>query len=152
MKKISVPLLLLLVAAGLTAGVFATRQCARPPTTLDRIKDPAWLDQALDLSPEQEAQARALFATYADALSDCCGKMCGARSKLTSVLFTAPTDRTDEEAVLHEMAEAQMKSDRATIEHLRAVNAILTPDQQDKFRKLVTECLCASCGMCGGAE
>jgi hypothetical protein len=47
------------------------------------------------------------------------------------------------------MCHAQAESDEATLKHIRAVHAVLTPDQQARYEALVQKCLCADCATCG---
>lgn len=141
--------------AGLAVGLLGlaafvvTSRCATPAAApLDQLHEAGWLQRALKLDAAQAKQIAALEAAYAAAVSDCCANHCGARKKLGEAVFGAGRDPVKLEALVTAMGKAQLESDLATVRHLQAVHALLTPEQQKKYEQLVTSCVCADCPHC----
>ncbi len=141
--------------AGLAVGLLGlaafvvTNRCATPAAApLDQLHEAGWLQRELKLDAAQAAQVAALEGTYAKAVSDCCANHCGARKKLGEAVFGAGRYPAKLEAMVAAMGKAQLESDLATVRHIQAVHALLTPEQQTKYEQLVTSCVCADCPSC----
>lgn len=95
-----------------------------------------WLATELKLTPEQKAKLAPLNAEYAAALESACAAHRLLHAQLNSALFDAGASAGKSDALLAEMSRARLEADRATLRHIRAVSALLTPDQLKAFQKL----------------
>jgi Spy/CpxP family protein refolding chaperone len=103
-----------------------------------------WLAGKLKLTPEQKAKVEALNAEYVAALESTGAMHRELHAQLNTALFDADAPPEKDDALLAEMSRARLAADRATIRHIRAVAALLTPEQRKLFQKLF------ACH-CGGA-
>jgi hypothetical protein len=137
-------LVLVLVLASSIAGILAVRSFASPPPDLDQLRDAKYLKSALGLTDEQAASIQSLQEEYISELEECCGRHCQARAKLGEAMF-ADSGTDVLHATVESMCRAQIDSEMATITHIRKVHDSLTPDQQEKYERMVTGCVCGSC-------
>jgi len=138
------------VAAGVAAyGV--TRHAARERSapSLDRLQDVSFLTRELGLSDAQANEIKRLHASLGAKLNDCCARHCAARARLGQALATETNGAAQTEAVLAEMCRAYEAGERATLEHMRRVRAILNADQRRRFDAMITNCMCQACSMEG---
>jgi hypothetical protein len=146
MKKLAGVVVLAVGVAVLVFGVGRWSACSTGAApTLDRLRDAAWLTRTLGLTEAQAVQVAALQKEYARELESCCSSHCAARMKLGELLFQSDADSPEIEAAVESMCKAQAASDRATLEHIRRVHHLLTPEQRERYERLVTGCVCAEC-------
>lgn len=112
-------------------------------TELSGWHNSAWLAGRLKLAPEQKAKFDAQEAKYRAALADACTKHRELQGKLDGVLFAEGGAAAD--GLLAEMARLQLQADLATVHHIRDIDALLTPEQRQSFRALLSTCLCGKC-------
>lgn len=150
--------ILLLAAAGVYVGRTSLAPAAAAGTTTapPQPTDARWLTRQLGLSPAQATAVEVLATDYRHQLGDQCQTHCTARTGLRDVIFHQDPDAAKARAALDTMAKAQLESELATIAHLRKIHALLTPQQQPAFEKLVLACICDNCDTglhsCGPAE
>ena len=101
----------------------------------------AWLAEKLKLTPEQKAKVEVLNAEYVAALESAGAKHRDLHVQLNAALFDANAPAEKADGLLAEMSRAKLAADRATIRHIRAVAALLTPEQLKTFRELFN-CRC----------
>ncbi len=140
-------ILALLVVTLLVAGAaFGTahwlrcRSCAAPAVNLH---DTTWLARELKLTPAQATQLTQLEADYQKRLADCCATHCAARSDLAESLAD-PAKAADSCA---RMCDAQNDSEKASLNHILRVLALLTPEQQTRYIAIIQQQLTGSCPM-----
>lgn len=133
---------------GLTAYVITSRCAAPSAVPLEQLHESGWLRNELKLDAAQFKQIEALDSAYAAEVSAGCASHCGARKRLGAAVFTDGRDPAKLAAMMEKMGKAQMDSDLATVRHIQAVHAILRPDQQKRYEKLVANCVCADCPHC----
>jgi Spy/CpxP family protein refolding chaperone len=136
--------LVVLLLASIAGGLLAVRAVARPAPQLDHLKSAEHLARALNLTPDQVAALEKLQAEYGNDLEDCCSRHCAARAELGEVLFSTG-DTNALRDVAEKIGKARLESDMATIDHIRKVREVLTPEQQEKYEAMVTACLCEDC-------
>ena len=129
-------------ALAFAAGVYRESRQAEC-FSLDRLLDTAYMTQRLNLDPPQAQQFSMRNVQLRDQLSTTCQRNCAARRKLVAAIDAG--EATDHEAILKQMCEAYEDGERATLEHIKAVRAILDTQQRETFDQLVGRCLCGGC-------
>ena len=134
----------LALLAGLVAFAISRRaSCSSGGPSLSSLEDTAWLTRELNLSPPQAREIRALQLDLQRKIESYDSAHCAARCQLGTVLFS--TNETACAANVDEMCRMQADTERATLQHIRDVHKLLTPDQQKKYEAMVTTCVCYSC-------
>jgi len=139
---------LLLVAAlvvGMTALSFGVArwtavrcQSAASP----QLHDPAWLKSRLNLSDGQTQQVAALEKDFQKQLDSFCAAHCAARMALGDELAKPDPDLAKARADVDKMNAVQADSERATLEHILQVRALLDPDQAQRYSALIRDQIC----------
>lgn len=147
--------ILMVIAAGLIAaglGVVVSRQYLSPrePAAdgtgcLPDLQAGARLIQELKLSSGQAAEIRTLDGEYRQTLARLCQEHCAVRARMPRVLFSAAPDAAETRDLLERMCRMQLESDLITVEHIRKIHRLLTPEQQTRYEKLVSQCVCGDC-------
>lgn len=145
---------LTIIALALAAGVAAfvvTRRvtCGRRGTPPDYLEDVSRLQQELKLSAEQMAKIGQLHADLSDALDEACARHCAARAQLGRILAAETNASAEADALVAEMGRAYEEGERATLRQIRQVRDVLTPEQRQRFSKMVGDCMCGGCNMPG---
>lgn len=138
MKRTLLALLIVtIVVAGAAFGIaywFRCRSCATAKPNLVR---------ELNLSADQAAKLAQLEAAYQKRLDDICAAHCAARSALAEAL----PDEAKAAEHCAQMCAAQADSEKAALEHIFQVRALLTPEQQPRHTELVRQQLAGACPM-----
>ncbi|MGA2604063.1 MAG: Spy/CpxP family protein refolding chaperone [Verrucomicrobiia bacterium] len=108
------------------------------------LTDAAWLKRELKLTDAQSAAIDRLNQEFRAQVDHCCDTHCDARFALGQELAKPQVDLTKANACLDRMAAAQVDSERATLNHVLRVRAVLTPDQQPRYAALVSQQVCAA--------
>jgi hypothetical protein len=119
---------------------------------LGRLQDVSFLTGELQLSEAQASELRALHTTLAARLNDCCARHCEARACLVQALTGDTEGGMPAEAAVDEMCRAYEESERATLEHIRTVRALLNAEQKERFDALVTDYMSQTCSMPAAAS
>ena len=146
MKKTLMALAILtLFVTGLSYGVanWCVRRSASEPV-ID-LNDVAWLKRELKLTDTQSAEIENLDKAYREKVEHCCETHCGARFTLSEELAKPQVDLTRATACVDRMVAAQSESERATLDHILRVRAVLTRDQQQRYAALVSKQVCTAC-------
>jgi len=141
-------LLVVAVAGGLAFGVTRHVVCRPAGSDLDRLRDVSFLQRELNLTDAQRSQIKELKENLATRLDACSVRHCGARMRLGRALADGTNGNARADAVLAEMCRAYEESERATLNHLRKLRALLDARQQERFDALLAACLCKSCPRC----
>lgn len=126
------------IVAGAAFGVarwLRCRSCAAPAKP-DLVRE-------LNLTSTQAAEIAKIDAAYEKHLADICVAHCAARTKLANSL----TDRTKADVLCAQMCAAQADSEKAALERIFQIRAVLTPAQQQKYIAVVQQQLTSSCPM-----
>lgn len=134
------------LAFGFTRGVV----CKGSGASLDCLQDVTFMTHELKLSDAQAAEIKALHSTLGAKLNDCCTRHCAARARLGQALADGTNGSVQADAVVADMCRAYEESERATLDHLRQVRAILNAEQRGRFDAMIADCLCGPCSMPGG--
>lgn len=151
------PLIVGVAAAVLAAGVsfWATRHLGCGWSTGLSPAAPgavSHLQAELKLDERQADAISRLNRELAGQLAGYCGEYCAARSELGSALMCDGTAATNESMrLVDRMCAVQSESEKATLEHIRKVCALLTPEQRKQFVAGLVKCLCGAGDGCGGS-
>ena len=146
MNRNLVTSLITIIAAGLVAfGVTRWTARAASEPSMDRLQNSDWLERALKLAPDQVAELRKLEQAYGSDLSDCCERHCAARMEIGETLFKPDWNSDKQKELSEKLCKAQLDTEVATLEHIRKVHSLLTPDQQTTYEELVSSCICSAC-------
>ena len=144
--------LLLILAAGSLSFALVRRACVRPRSdVLTGLQDVSALTRELSLTPDQARQLQALHAALADELDEACMRHCSARARMAASLSAGTNGQAAAEAALAEMGRAYEGSERATLAHIRKVQALLTDAQRARFDALVRASMERECSMPGAS-
>jgi hypothetical protein len=136
------------VAVGLLAfGITKMTPCGRPAPSIDRLQDVTFLAHELNLSETQAKEIKQLHLTLATELNDCCMNHCAARARLGQALASDSNGTARADAIVAEMCRAYEASERATLDHIRNVRALLNADQRKRFDVMISSCMCLTCSM-----
>jgi hypothetical protein len=153
------PLVFGVAAAVLAGGVsfWATRHlgCSRPAGVPSAgMGNVFHLKDELRLDERQTAAISILDRELAGQLAGYCGEYCAARAELGAALMREETVATNGcQPMVDRMCAVQAESEQATLEHIRKVCALLTPEQRKQFVAGLVKCLCGAGagGACGGS-
>ena len=112
----------------------------------DAPLDAARLVSALGLSPEQATSVRQACADYAAELARCRAAHGSARCALSCRIFDTNAAPAGLDAAAEALCRAQLAAEKVTVEHFRRVHALLTPEQQARYERLVRTCVCGGAG------
>jgi Spy/CpxP family protein refolding chaperone len=144
MKKTGIALVILTVfVSSLSYGVASW--CIRHPRgqrSVD-LSDTAWLTRELKLSDAQRAEIEKLNGEFRAKVDQCCDTHCDARLALGQELARPQVDLAKANACVERMAAAQVDSERATLDLILRVRAVLTTDQRPRYAALVSQQVCA---------
>ena len=139
------------VAAGLAAfGVTRHALYGRSEPSLDCLQDVTFLSRELHLSDAQANEIRNLHMALGARLNDCCRRHCAARARLGTALAAETNGTVQADALVAEMCRAYEESERAALNQIRQVRAVLNAEQRKRFDALITDCVCGKYGMPGG--
>lgn len=144
-----IPVLAATIAGVLSYGITRHAVCRAAGPECDRLRDVSFLKQELNLSEAQVKEVRTLHDTLASTLDDVYARHCRARVRLGHALAHETNASVRVDAALNEMCRAYEDGERATLDHIRRVRDILDPEQRKKFNRLLKECLCLDCPLCG---
>lgn len=119
--------------------------CCSSSAGVDNV---SFLAKELELTPEQAGQIRNLVSELESKLENQCSTQCKSRTAISEVVALESAGREREEAVIAEMGRAYMESERATLDNIRKVRALLNPAQKKRFDELILACVCESCARC----
>jgi hypothetical protein len=142
MKKYLPLLVGFAVAVVASFGVCRWGHC-KTNQSMDALQDAAWLKKTLQLSDPQVAEIQKLQTDLKSRMQQCDTAHCAARCQLAGVLFSV--DKAKADAQIETMCKMQADVERATLEHIRQVHALLTPEQKKQYENLISSCVCAQC-------
>jgi Spy/CpxP family protein refolding chaperone len=151
MKKTWLSALVVGLVAALVSFAVARRTGPAQVPRLDALDDVEWLNKTLHLTPSQLKEIGALQPEFGRKLSTCCDRHCKARGQLLSSLLISTNGIEGARTLVEEMCRAQADSELATLEHIRGVYQILTPEQQAVFKEQLSAMTCTECPACAGA-
>ncbi|MCX7885718.1 MAG: Spy/CpxP family protein refolding chaperone [Verrucomicrobiae bacterium] len=138
MKTIIALLVTAVVVAVISFGL--TRSLRMRPLQLHETE---WLRRQLKLTDDQTAEVRKLEADFLKRLAECCARHCAARAELADAL----NDPKKAAECCAQMCAAQAESERAALDHILQVRALLTVQQQERYTALVRRALSGPCTM-----
>lgn len=136
------------MVAAASHGVCHRLGCGKAPCATAQCfnsQDSAWLAGELNLAPEQKAKFDALEEKYRIALADIRVRHQKLKTKLDCVLFDAGTTQEVLDGLVVEMSQVHLQADSETVRHFRDIDGLLTPEQRQIFRTLVSSCVCGKC-------
>lgn len=148
-RRWTLPLAVALLAAAVTYAL-TWGLSRRGAADTDCLKDLSFLTHELSLNAEQAADLKTLQATLGATLADCCRNHCVARARLAQMLASEAGSRADVDTLVADMAKAYEESEWATVNHIRAVRALLNAEQRPRFDRMITNSMCGVCNMPAG--
>jgi hypothetical protein len=145
-----IPLLTAAAAAALAYGLVRHSTCARTTPPGDPLQDISFLTRELKLTDAQAHEVHGLHQSLTSRLNDCCARHCTARARLAQAL-TDTNSTAQLDAVLKDMCREYELGERATLDHIRAVRAVLNPEQRQQFDSMISRCMCQPCNSEGGS-
>ena len=139
-------------AAGAIAFAVTRQACRRSETSLDRLEDMSFLTRKLRLSPAQADEIKGLQTALRAKLNDCCERHCAARARLGEALSSETNGRARAEVSVAEMCRAYEESERATLDHIQRVRAVLTTEQRKRFDEMINQYVCRTDDTCAGTK
>jgi Spy/CpxP family protein refolding chaperone len=146
MKRTLLALVILtLFVTGVSYGV--ANWCVRQPASgpIVDLNDATWLKRELKLTDTQSTQIEKLGDEFRAEVERCCETHCGARFALSEELAKPQVDLAKVNADVDRMSTAESESEKATLNHILRVRALLMPDQQQQYAKLVSQQVCTAC-------
>lgn len=145
MKKTLIALIVLIVfVSSLSYGVASWCIHRSVSRGMADLNDTPWLRHELNLTDAQSAAIDKLNQEFRAKVDHCCDVHCDARFALGAELAKPLLDLSRANACVDRMAAAQADSERATLDHILRVRALLTPDQQQRYAALVSQQICAA--------
>ena len=143
-KNILALMVIIALAAGVSFGAARWLRCrAGAAPTAANLHDAAWLKHELKLSDAQAAAVAKLETEFNGKLADCCGVHCDARFALSRELAKPTVDQTAANACVQRMCAAAADGEKATLDHILRVRALLGAGQQKRYAALIGRQLCA---------
>lgn len=138
-SAIVVALTLVTATLGGWAGVRYGLREARAPQQLDEL-----LHERLHLSTAQEQQLTALEADFGMRRREYETQMRAANGDIARAITVRHRYDTEAQAAIDQLHRAMMALQDATIQHVLAMRALLTPDQVLQFDRTVDQALAAT--------
>lgn len=112
------------------------------------------LTQGLGLNAGQRQEVAALEKEYLARKQASCGTLCAKRAQLIQLLKQEKPDPGVLNGLVEEIGREQLALEKATLDHLLAVNRTLEPAQRERLVASVTEelrlaCKATACGAAG---
>ncbi len=143
MKKVLVLVAAVVVcAAGVSFAVarWVAARSLRP--TIATIHDPAWLKRELNLTDAQLRQIEALEATFRAKLDAACVEHCAARMTLGEEIAKSKPNVEQCQARVEKMNAVAAEAERATLEHILKVRALLDEQQAQRYSSIIHQQVC----------
>ena len=149
-RKWLVPLMAAVAAGGVAYAVTRHSACGRAAPSVDQLQDVSFLSRELGLDDAQAGKIKELHVILGAKLNDGCARHCAARARLGQALTADTNGGAQADIVLKEMCGAYEQGERATLDHIRAVRAVLNAEQRRRFDTMISDCMCKPCSMQGG--
>jgi Spy/CpxP family protein refolding chaperone len=150
MKKIFLAVVVVaLLATGLsfTTARWLARHCQSHAPAGANMHDAAWLKTELGLTETQAREIATLEKQFSVKLESYCEAHCSARFALSEELAKPFVEISNANECVERMCAVQTDSEKATLEHILRVRALLTPEQQKRYAALINQQLCTACPM-----
>lgn len=149
-RKVLVPAATALLAGVLTFVLMRGQNgfCACGGAAVSR-NNISFLSSELSLTEEQTEKISGLLSSFEQQLEASCARHCAARSLINRVLSDQAAGQDQEDAIVSELVRAYEAGERAALENIRDVRAVLNADQRKRFDELILKCVCKSCSGCG---
>lgn len=149
-KSWLISVLVAVIIGAMAYGLTRWAVCNRCQTSPNRLEDVSFLRRELRLNDAQTREIAKLHVSLNAKLADCCQRHCAVRARLGPALRNETNGPVQARMIVEEMCRAYEASELATLDHIQRVRELLNPEQKGRFDELITECVCASCPMCGG--
>jgi len=130
------------VSTGLSFAMSRWFASQGQPQMVRNIHDAAWLSRELNLSETQRREVEALEKDFQLKLNASCGAHCAARFALGDELAKPKPDIEKARADVERMNQVQAEAERATLEHILKVRALLTGEQARRYSAIIHDQMC----------
>jgi nickel and cobalt resistance protein CnrR len=131
------------VSAGLSFGMSRWLIRRGQPQTLVNIHDTAWLSHELNLSEAQKRDIEKMEKDFESRLNASCAVHCAARFALGDELMKSKPDPEKARGDVERMNQVQAEAERATLEHILKVRALLTDEQARRYSTILHDQVCS---------
>ena len=143
-----IPVIVIAGAISFSAG----RRCGGVAMTdLSPLRDTSAIEASLNLTPQQTEQVRALAKEFTERAQTACDKHCDARCTIARKLFQENAAPADVQKQVDAMCAAYADQEKATLDHLVKLRAVLTSEQTKKLNEKLAACICSTCASTTGA-
>jgi Spy/CpxP family protein refolding chaperone len=139
MKRLLPVIAMIVVLATGVSFALSHWMVSRRPTVAN-LNDTGWLKRELGLTDSQAAAVEQLETEFRAQLDRACAEHCAARMTLGEEL--AKPDPAKCRAAVEKMNAVQAQSERATLEHILKVRALLTESQAQRYSALIRDQVC----------
>ncbi len=143
MKKILVLVAVVaLFSTGFAFGLSRWLAGRSPAAAAVNIHDTAWLKSQLQLTDAQAKSLENLEKEFQAKLNTACNEHCAARIALGNELMKPAPDVEQARADVEKMNQVQADSERATLDHILKVRALLNEDQARQYSAMIRDQVC----------
>jgi len=132
-----------LISTGLSFATSRWLMSRRPPPMVVNMHDTAWLSHELGLSEAQRGDVEKLEKDFQSKLNGSCAAHCAARFALGDELMKPKPDAEKARADVERMNQVQAEAERATLEHILKVRALLTDEQARRYSTIIHDQMCS---------
>ena len=129
-------------AAGVSFGVARWMTARAPRPTASDLHNLTWLKRELHLTEAQAREIENLERAFRGRLNAACTAHCDARMALGDELAKAKPDLERCHDWVEKMNAVQAESERATLEQILRVRALLTDQQAQRYSALIRDQVC----------
>ena len=141
MKRALVLAAVVILATGLSFAL-SHWMTARQPVTATMLHDPGWLKRELNLTDKQAREVEKVEKGFREQLNAACIRHCDARMALGDELAKAEPDVAKCREFVEKMNGVQAECERATLDHILKVRALLDEKQAQEYSALIREQVC----------
>jgi Spy/CpxP family protein refolding chaperone len=141
MKRLLLAMVLIVVLATGVSFALSHWMMSRRPTAAN-LHDTSWLKRELHLTDAQSAEVARIETAFRVGLNAACGEHCAARMALGEEIAKAAPDLEKCRAQVDKMNAVQAASERATLDHILKVRALLNEPQAQRYSALIRDQVC----------
>ncbi len=144
MKK-TLMLIAIAVVLGLAVSFSGSRWVVskRQPLPVMQVYDAAWLKHELNLADAQAREVKQIAGEFQTKIDAFCVAHCAGRFALGDELAKPTVDVEQARACVDKMNAAQAEAERATLEHILKIRALLTEEQARRYSAIIQQQVCS---------
>jgi Spy/CpxP family protein refolding chaperone len=131
------------LAAGISFSVSRWVTTRRQPLPVMRVYDAAWLKRELNLTGNQTREVEKHAGEFQAKIDAFCVAHCAARFALGDELAKSQVDVEKARACVDKMNAVQAEAEKATLEHILKIRALLTEEQAQRYSAIIHQQVCS---------